>query len=278
MDNYENTIGQLIRQKRKLLGMTQAELASKLQVTNKAVSKWETGESKPDILLLPKLADIFSVTTDELLGVPSNAVDERLTEDATEFESALIATKSRLKQVGLIILSIVFFLVSLLFSVSTMVAFDKNEVVAATGSVSDQPFLIIMSLVSTLLFLVLFIVSFKGAVSLGLQRSVENDKKLRTYCKDNGYRLYSDLSKEEIKQLRAEYRGDMGKTLWVITIVFCVVSIGLLLLKCFVRDIEGWAFIGYVGYFVSYIFVIVLTLINTLQWKKWLMKNGILQK
>lgn len=52
---------------RKEKGLTQTELAEKLGVTNKAVSKWETGESFPDTAQLLPLADILGVTVDELL-------------------------------------------------------------------------------------------------------------------------------------------------------------------------------------------------------------------
>ena len=49
-------------------GMTQAQLADKLGVTDKAVSKWERGLSYPDIELIPRLCEILGVTVDDLLG------------------------------------------------------------------------------------------------------------------------------------------------------------------------------------------------------------------
>lgn len=52
---------------RKEKGLTQSELADKLGVTNKAVSKWETGEGYPETSQLVPLAEIFGVTVDELL-------------------------------------------------------------------------------------------------------------------------------------------------------------------------------------------------------------------
>lgn len=48
-------------------GITQAELADRLCVTQGAISQWETGKSFPRAELLPKLADILGCTVDELL-------------------------------------------------------------------------------------------------------------------------------------------------------------------------------------------------------------------
>ena len=48
-------------------GMTQAELAEKLNYTDKAVSKWERGESCPDITVLKTIAELFGVTVDYLI-------------------------------------------------------------------------------------------------------------------------------------------------------------------------------------------------------------------
>ena len=63
----KNTTGRFLSTLRKAKGMTQRELAELLNVSDKAVSRWERDESMPDILLLPVLADIFEVTCDELL-------------------------------------------------------------------------------------------------------------------------------------------------------------------------------------------------------------------
>ena len=53
---------------RKKQGLTQEDLAGKLGVTNQSVSKWESAQCCPDISLIPKLADIFDVSIDELFG------------------------------------------------------------------------------------------------------------------------------------------------------------------------------------------------------------------
>ena len=59
--------GNFLYELRKEKGMTQQELADQLHLTNKAVSKWETGEAFPETAQLVPLADIFGVTVDELL-------------------------------------------------------------------------------------------------------------------------------------------------------------------------------------------------------------------
>ena len=61
-------IGTQITNFRKKCNMTQESLAQKLGVTNQAVSKWESDQCCPDVMLLPKLADIFAVSVDELFG------------------------------------------------------------------------------------------------------------------------------------------------------------------------------------------------------------------
>ena len=62
-----NEFGNYLYALRKSRGMTQQELADKLGVTNKAVSKWETGEAFPETAQLVPLSDIFGVTVDDLL-------------------------------------------------------------------------------------------------------------------------------------------------------------------------------------------------------------------
>lgn len=70
-------VGQFISEKRKALGMTQQDLAEKLQITNKAVSKWETGDGMPDIQLLKPLSTELGVTVDEILNGEEKAKEEQ---------------------------------------------------------------------------------------------------------------------------------------------------------------------------------------------------------
>ena len=63
----KQTLGQKIAELRKSKNMTQLELASQLNITDKAVSKWERDISCLDINTFPKLAEILGVSVDELL-------------------------------------------------------------------------------------------------------------------------------------------------------------------------------------------------------------------
>ena len=67
----QQTFGENIAALRKELGMTQMEVAAKMGVTDKAVSKWERNLSLPDVALLPKLAELFHVTVDDLMQADS---------------------------------------------------------------------------------------------------------------------------------------------------------------------------------------------------------------
>jgi len=70
-------IGESITNLRHAKGMTQEQLASIIGVTAQSVSKWETGTTMPDIMLLPVIADIFGVTVDALYG--RIKTDEKMT-------------------------------------------------------------------------------------------------------------------------------------------------------------------------------------------------------
>ena len=76
-------IGNKINQLRKLSGMTQEQLAEKLNVSRQTISKWESGSSFPDIESVVKVSEIFQVSLDDLLkegeASVTNKNDERIT-------------------------------------------------------------------------------------------------------------------------------------------------------------------------------------------------------
>lgn len=74
------TLGEMISSLRKEKNMTQNDLAEKMNVTDKAVSKWERNLSCPDVNSIPKLAEVLGITVNELLNAQAkqenNKVDE----------------------------------------------------------------------------------------------------------------------------------------------------------------------------------------------------------
>ena len=79
----QNKIGAFISERRKAKGWTQSQLAEKLEITDKAISKWETGRSMPDLSLFMPLCTLLDVTLNELFAGECIA-EEKLKEKADE--------------------------------------------------------------------------------------------------------------------------------------------------------------------------------------------------
>ena len=62
-------IGDFLSALRKAQGYTQQEVAEKLNLSNKTISKWENGGGLPDITVLPALAELYGVTADDIASV-----------------------------------------------------------------------------------------------------------------------------------------------------------------------------------------------------------------
>ena len=80
-------IGKFIADCRKEKGLTQAQLAEKLNITDRAVSKWETGKSMPDSSIMLELSNILGVTVNELLSgerIEMNNYEEKVSENLIE--------------------------------------------------------------------------------------------------------------------------------------------------------------------------------------------------
>lgn len=96
MKELKQVVANNIIKLRKENKLTQAELAQKLNYSDKAISKWERGESIPDIEILKKIGDMFGVTVDYLI-----------TENAEQFKGKyLLPEKSKAKQISIIMLAI----------------------------------------------------------------------------------------------------------------------------------------------------------------------------
>ena len=102
------SIGGFIAALRRANGLTQQELADKLCVSNKAVSRWERDETLPDLTLIPAIAEIFGVTCDEILRgersstVATNNVSADEDEEAASRAEARDAQKSKKRAAAIV--------------------------------------------------------------------------------------------------------------------------------------------------------------------------------
>ena len=77
MDHWKQIVAANLSALRKEKGLTQVQLAEQLHYSDKAVSKWERGESLPDLAVMKQLADFYGMNES---GHASEAVAERITE------------------------------------------------------------------------------------------------------------------------------------------------------------------------------------------------------
>lgn len=89
-EKMKSQIGSNIAMLRKQQGMTQAELAEKLNYTDKAISKWERGESVPDVLTLIALAEQFDTDVQAFLVDPN-----ALPDNPTNLEKAMVQVSEK---------------------------------------------------------------------------------------------------------------------------------------------------------------------------------------
>lgn len=122
MEDIKATVAGQIARLRTENGWTQLELAEKLHYSDKAVSKWERGESIPEIATLVALADLFGVTLDELVRGKAPAVSDTNpplpTQKRKKINHAIITTMSIL---------LVWFIASLVFVILDLLPADIKK-------------------------------------------------------------------------------------------------------------------------------------------------------
>lgn len=127
MDNKK--IGKFIQSLRLELNMTQKDLAEKLFITDKAVSKWETGNSVPDISILEKLSSILNISVTELIS------GERIEHENLESADRVIIDnlnidKKRMKKKNKIIITLsIVLIVALLFILGIFFYNNYNKII-----------------------------------------------------------------------------------------------------------------------------------------------------
>ena len=125
-EKLRKQIGGNIAAYRKNAGLTQAGLAEKLNYSDKAVSKWERGESIPDVLTLMALADQFGVTVNDLISDP-NALptdsDSKLEKAMTQVSEKALKRKANKNVILALSTTLVWFVALLVFVVMSSLDF-----------------------------------------------------------------------------------------------------------------------------------------------------------
>ena len=125
LEKLRYQIGANIAAYRKNAGLTQAGLAEKLNYSDKAVSKWERGDSVPDVLTLVQLADQFGITVNDLLTDPNElplGSDSRLEKAMTQVSEKALKRKANKNVILGLSTTLVWFIALLVFV--TISSFD----------------------------------------------------------------------------------------------------------------------------------------------------------
>ena len=117
-ENVKYRIGANIAAYRKRDGLTQVNLAEKLNYSDKAVSKWERGESIPDVLILMQLSELFGITINDLVcdpnELPKNS-DSKLEKAMTQVSEKALKRKANKNVIQALSSTLVWFVALLAF-------------------------------------------------------------------------------------------------------------------------------------------------------------------
>ena len=145
----QEAIGKFIAACRKEKGLTQMQLAEKLNITNRAVSKWETGKSCPDTSIMLELCDILGITVNELLSgerISMENYQKKAEENLVELQQKKDKAQKGLLRVELIWLAVAVLVSPVHFAVNYYYPENKGTGVG-----------LLIALVGLILFVVYFI-------------------------------------------------------------------------------------------------------------------------
>lgn len=177
--------GNFISELRKEKELTQKELAEKINVSDKAISRWETGKGYPDVTSLVSLSEYFDVSVNELLaGKRLTAEDIKETADEnliSVFEQVQKNKKQQHLQVA------IYTSVLIVVLLPVLIIIGKELFVSMTTQIQAEN--IISAVVSTVVGIVLLIVGFlirKGNVSILHSYHYKNVTDIDAYSKEMG--------------------------------------------------------------------------------------------
>lgn len=161
-------IGRFIAENRRLQGLTQAQLAERLNITDRAVSKWETGRSLPDAALMLALCEILKISVNELL----NGEKVTMENNQEKNEQLLLEMAKELEKKNKTIWSSMWAL--MIVSITALLA----GVLAAALCIPEGPWQLVVIVAVVVLFLIPCFFALKLEVSVGAYK-----------CKNCGYEI-----------------------------------------------------------------------------------------
>ena len=159
-------IGKFIAERRKSLDMTQMQLAEKLYISDRAVSKWETGKSMPDVSIMLELSNILGISVQELL------MGETINMDEKNNEKVLLELAKEIQQKNKIIWRSMWII--MIVSIVGLI----GGILAAAYFIPEGPLLLIAILSICVVFLFPCFYALKLEVSIGAYK-----------CKNCGYEI-----------------------------------------------------------------------------------------
>lgn len=156
MDNEK--FGKFVAMLRKENNMTQKELADKLQITNKAVSKWERGNSFPDITMLKPLADVLNISVAELINCEKGNKNETDIDDKTKkiLEDVYRSGKKKDDVIAKISVSIFIIIVFIIMWLSYALVGTVNPLRALCGyiwvEILNQDYMVVQNLPTKVIY------------------------------------------------------------------------------------------------------------------------------
>lgn len=154
----QGKIGTFIADCRKETGLTQVQLAEKLNITNRAVSKWETGKSCPDASIMLELCNILGITVNELLSgerILMEDYQKKAEENLVELQDKKMKAQKMFKRIELIWLAIAILLVPVHFAINY---YYPNNTGTGVGD--------LILLIGLIMFLVYFLMYYKIEIKL----------------------------------------------------------------------------------------------------------------
>lgn len=119
------SLGERLYELRKKKGLSQEEVAEKLNVTRQSVSKWETDESKPDFDKIVPICELYEISTNELLNGTK--------EEKEEQEVETINKDNKKKRALIITIAIFLYFLALIWIIISEVTFNLNEGIMIGG-------------------------------------------------------------------------------------------------------------------------------------------------